>query len=87
MSNNASNFTVSPPFACNCPVLPKDISCVPWNQTNHIEVAVVAGTVFGVASLALSMVLRRYFNNDTKQATHIPFDLESIPETQEIPSR
>lgn len=86
MSNNASNFTVSPPFNnCICPTSSADVSCVSWNATNHIEVAVVAGVVFGAVSIALIQLIKDYCKKKPDVLPRISrFSLDSIPEVQDI---
>ena len=88
--SNVSNFSIPPPFPpinnCVCPSTSADVSCVSWNATNHIEVAVVAGVVFGGVCIAIIQLIKEYYSKKQKSFL-IPFDLESIPENQEMEKR
>ena len=87
--SNVSNFSIPPPFPpinnCVCPTTSADVSCVSWNATNHIEVAVVAGVVFGAVSIALIQLIKDYCKKKPDVLPRISrFSLDSIPEVQEI---
>jgi hypothetical protein len=77
------NLTLPPPLLpltpdCECNQLLKDLSCVPWSSTQHIELAVCVGVTFGFGVAMASYFIKKYFQ---KQKIGV---LQPIPETSVV---
>ena len=74
------NLSFPPPFPppsiqCQCDDLLKDLSCVAWSSTQHIELAVCLGTAFGVGVTIATYFFKKFYDVQKQRR------LAPIPET------